>query len=153
MKKNAGIGFCLDEGKKPCRAGGNQPCKVYKRMQEIFIFLLLIFKGDFLSWRTKPFPLYQHWNWLVAADNTETISAGCSSILSTSTNARKFTHTSNCRDEILFRGIMFHNFTTHSATESLFTETPASEVPTLRVHIYIIISPYKGMCPSTPICI
>lgn len=94
MEKNAVIRFCLDEGKKTCRGGGNQPSGVYRYcVQEIFTFLLLIFKGDFSSLRTWPFFPLSALKWLVAADNTETISTGWALMLSTSTNAHKFTHT------------------------------------------------------------
>lgn len=75
-------------------------------IQEIFSFLLL----TSCLWEHAPFSLSALIR-LLTADNTETNSAGCTLILSTSTNARKFTHAhshrSNCRDEILSFTEMF----------------------------------------------
>lgn len=106
-KKNALIGLCLDEGKKTCRGSGNQRIYVYRHcIQEIFSFLLL----TSCLWEHAPFSLSALTR-LLTVDNTETNSAGCTLILSTSTNARKFTHAHshrlNCRDEILSFTEMF----------------------------------------------
>lgn len=111
-------------------------------IQEIFSFLLL----TSCLWEHAPFSLSALIR-LLTADNTETNSAGCTLILSTSTNARKFTHAhshrSNCRDEILSftEMFLFQNTLCGWVTFFFFIETPAIMCPytsllILICHIY-----------------
>lgn len=145
--------MCLDEGKKTCRGSGNQRIYVYRHcIQEIFSFLLL----TSCLWEHAPFSLSALIR-LLTVDNTETNSAGCTLILSTSTNARKFTHAHshrlNCRDEILSFTEMFRFQNTLCGWVTFFfTETPAIMCPytsllilICHIHIQAEHCKYKGM--------